>query len=105
MLMRACGLTRRDRAIILATSRRSWKEDEIATALRLTFPEHIPEANSAGNYITDHDGIVEEPADTMTELLYEEARDETEPNEVHAFMTQLGMEVVEEEQAVEILVA
>ena len=71
----------------------------------LTFPEHIPEANSADNYITDYDGIVEEPADTMiTELLYDEASDETEPDEVHAFMTQLGMEIVEEEQAVEILV-
>ena len=37
---------RRDRAIVLAASRRSWKEEEIATALRLSFPESLPSATA-----------------------------------------------------------
>jgi hypothetical protein len=55
-------LQRRDRAIVLAASRRSWKEVEFATALRLSFPENLPSATS-GVAVTGVEATLEHTTD------------------------------------------
>lgn len=93
IMLRGCRLSREQKAIVLAASRRSYEENEVATALRTTFPV-VPSENRQAAYANMVDEAESGGSEQEAEaLVAEKASDEVGEEDI-----------IDEKDAVQILV-